>query len=108
MKTIKGYYPAIHGMRYLLIALVALVVSDGVISHFLVAGGLGWEWNPLLRTLVGKEYFLVIKLLAALLSALILWDVYRKWPKLGLISTSCLVLVYTGMVLWNLSLFFIA
>ncbi len=93
-------------MRYLLIALVALVVSDGVISHFLVTGGLGREWNPFLKTLVGEEYFLVIKLLGALLSALILWDIYRKWPKLALISSSCLVAVYAALVLWNVHVFF--
>lgn len=93
-------------MKYLLGVLIALVVSDGVISHLLVIGGLGREWNFFLQNLVGEEYFLVIKVLGAALCALILWDIYNKWPKLALISTSCFVAIYLGIVVWNLSILF--
>jgi hypothetical protein len=108
LKTSKGYFSGIHRMRYPLAALIALVVSDGLITHFLVRQGLGRERNPLLQTLVGETNFLVIKVLGALLCALILWDIYRRWPKLALISSWCFVVLYAGIVLWNLSVFFIS
>jgi len=87
--------------------LTGLIVSDGLISYFLVRYGLGQEGNPFLQTLVGEGNFLVIKVLAALLCAFILWDIYKQWPKLALISTSCFVALYTGVVSWNLFVFFI-
>lgn len=106
LKTIKGYFAGIHRMRYLLGALIALVVSDGVITHFLVQRGLAWELNPFLRTLIGDGNFLVVKVFGVLLAALILWDIYKQWPKLARISSLCFVGLYAGIVGWNLSVFF--
>ncbi len=94
-------------MRYLLGALIALVVSDGLISHFLVSRGLAQEGNPFLEALVGEGIFLVIKVLGVLLCALILWDIYKQRPKLAMISSLCFVVLYAGIVLWNLCVFFI-
>lgn len=108
LKTIKSYFSSTHGIRYLLAALIALVVSDGLITRFLVSRGLGQEGNPFLQTLVGETNFLVIKVLGALLCALILWDIHRRRPKLALISSWCFVVIYAGIVLWNLYVFFIS
>ncbi len=94
-------------MSYLLSALIALVVSDGLISHFLVRHGLGREGNPFLKTLVGEWNFLVIKVLAVLLCALILWDIYKRRSKLAVITTLSFVVLYAGIVLWNLFVFVI-
>jgi hypothetical protein len=106
--TTKSYSTGIHRMTYLLGALVALVVSDGLISQFLVRHGLGREGNPFLETLVGKDTFLIIKVLGVLLCALILWDIYGRRPKLAVITTLCFVVLYGGIVLWNLYVFLIA
>ncbi len=94
-------------MSYLLAALIALVVSDGLLSNFLVRAGLGREGNPFLETLVGEWNFLVIKVFGALLSALILWDIYKRRSKLAVTTTLCFVVLYAGIVLWNLYVFFI-
>ena len=94
-------------MKYLLGMLIGFVVADGLISHFLVRHGLGYEGNPLLQNLVGEGNFLVIKVLAVLLCAFILRDIYKQWPKLALISTSCFVVLYAGITSWNLYVFFI-
>lgn len=94
-------------MGYPLSALIVLVVSDGLISDFLVRGRLGQEGNPLLRMWVGEEAFLVIKVLGALLCAFLLWDIYKQWPKLALISAWCFVVLYAGIVFWNLYVFVI-
>jgi len=94
-------------MRYLLGMLIVLVVSDGVISNFVVTRRLGWEWNPFLQNWVGKDVFLAIKVLGVFLCALILWDIYKRWPKLALIASLCFVVLYAGIVLWNLSVLFV-
>lgn len=92
-------------MRYLLGLLVVLVIADGVLTQFLVSGGLAREGNPFLQPLVGTAAFLVLKVAGALLAAFILWDVYRRFPRVAVIATSCFVFVYGVIVLWNSSLF---
>ena len=86
----------------------ALVVADGLITNFLMTHGLGREWNPFLQTLVGGEPFLLLKVGGAFLSALILWDIYKKRPQMAAISSLCVVVVYTGIVYWNLFTVFIS
>ncbi len=94
-------------MKYLLGLLAGFVISDGLLTHFLVGNGLAREGNPFLVPIVGGDTFLVLKVVGAILSVLILWDIYRRFPKLALISTSCFVVVYGAIVTWNLSLFFV-
>ena len=94
-------------MKYLLGLLILFEISDGVLTHFLVINGLAREGNPLLRPIVGEFNFLVLKVVGVFICALILWDIYRRYPKLALMATSCFVVVYAGIVLWNLSLFFL-
>lgn len=94
-------------MNYSLSMLIVLVVSDGLMTRFLIRSKLGREGNPFLQTWVGEEVFLLVKLLGALLCALILWDISRRYRKLALISSWCFVAIYAGIVLWNLYVFFI-
>ncbi len=95
-------------MKYLLGLLILFVTSDGLVTHFLVEGGLGREANPFLEPLVGGAGFLILKAVGATLCAFILWDIYKRYPRLALISTSCFVTFYAAIVLWNLSLFVLA
>lgn len=92
-------------MKYLLGLLVVFVISDGLITNLLVGDGLAREGNPFLQPLVGNIGFIVLKVVGALLCALILWDVSRRYRKVALIATSCGVAFYALIVLWNLSLF---
>ncbi len=94
-------------MAWLLAALVVLMAADGLMSNFLVSGGLAREGNPLLVSLVGEGYFLLLKAAGALLAALLLWDIYRRRPRMAVVSTSCIVVFCTGVVLWNLWVFFV-
>ena len=107
MKTKKTYFTGNRQLKYRLLTLIGLVVSDGLISQFLISNRLGSEGNPLLQNIINEGNFLVIKFLGALLCALILWDIHKTRPKVALISTSFFLVVYTGIVLWNLSIFFI-
>ena len=93
-----------HKMIYLLIALVGLVIMDGVLTEFLVGKGLAREANPFLQPLVGDIGFMIIKVVGALLCAFILWDVHRRYPNVAKITTTIAVIGYTAIVLWNVSL----
>jgi len=92
-------------MKYLLGLLILLNIADGVLTHFLVERGMARESNPFLLRIVGEPGFMIIKVVGVILCALILWDVYRRRPKLALVSTSCFVVSYTAVVIWNSSLF---
>ena len=95
-------------MKYLLGLLIVFVISDGLLTQLLIKGGLAREGNPLLVPIVGEAGFIVLKVVGVLLCALILWDIYKRFPKVALISTTCFVVFYGVIVLWNLSLFAMA
>jgi len=108
MKIIQSLFAGIGSIGYPLASLIVLVISDGLITNFLVGEGTALELNPLLRNLAGNNSLLVIKVIGALLCALILWDIYRRRPKLAMISSWCFVGAYLGIVLWNSSVLFIS
>ena len=88
-------------MKYLLSLLVIFVISDGLLTNFLVNGGLAREANPFLQNLVGGAGFIVIKAVGVLLCAFILWDIYKRLPRVALVSTWFFVISYGVIVLWN-------
>lgn len=92
-------------MKYLLGLLIGFEILDGVLSHFLIRGGWAREGNPLLLPLVGETNFLILKVVGVLVCALILWDVYKRFPKVALTFTSFFVIAYGVIVIWNSSLF---
>ena len=107
-KVIVNSFSPLRQIKYLLGVLFALVVADGILTNFLITEGLGREWNPFLQALVGKESFLFIKIAGALLSILILWDVYKKWPRAAINGSICVVVLYIGIVYWNILAFLIS
>ena len=92
-------------IKYLLGALIILVILDGVLTQFLINGGIARESNPFLKPIVGEVGFIVLKIVGAFLAAFILWDVHRHFPRVGVIATWVAVIGYSGIVLWNSSLF---
>ena len=91
----------------LLGVLFALVVADGVITQYLVMNSLGIEGNPFLTTWVDQDKFLYIKILGALFSVFILWDIYKQWSRLAMSASIVFVIVYTCIVYWNIGVFVI-
>ncbi len=106
MRVINRRFATISQMRVLLGALFALVIADGVITSFLLQHGLGREGNPFLETLVGESDFLTTNVAGAFLSALLLWNVYKKRPRAAMAVSLCIVVVYTAIVYWNILAFF--
>jgi hypothetical protein len=97
-----------HKIIYLLSVLVSLVVIDGVMTQFLVGKGAAKEANPLLEPLVGQTGFMILKVVGALLCAFILWDVHRRFPRVGIIASWIAVIGYAVIVAWNASLILLA
>jgi hypothetical protein len=93
-------------VKRLLVLLILLNIADGYITRSLMQFGLAREGNPLLLRLVGDSDFIFIKVLGSTVCAMILWDVYRRHPKLALSYSGLAVAFYTLIVFWNTSLFF--
>jgi hypothetical protein len=91
-------------MKYLLGLLIIFGIADGLLTRFLIKGGIARESNPILAPIVGQNGFLIIKALGVLLCAFILWDVYKRFPKAALIVTWVAVIFYGAIALWNFSL----
>jgi len=104
-KTFEGYLAGSYRIKLLLGTLFALVVSDGLISEFLVKHGFAREGNPFLQVWVGEEGLLALKVLGAFVVSFILFDMYKHNPRLSFISTLCFVALYTFLVFWSLFIF---
>lgn len=93
-------------MKYLLILLGGLQISDGIITNFFVRNGLVQEGNPLMEPIVREGNFLLLKIIGVLLSVLILWSIYRRFPRVTLIASSSIAMFYGAVIAWNLGVFF--
>lgn len=107
MRMSKVLRSKIRRARYLLCLLFSLVVADGIISNFIVQSGLGREGNPFIQSIVGQTSFIFLKFSAAFVSALILWKVQRQHTRLGLVSIIFFIILYTVILWWNLTSWFI-
>ena len=108
MKRVGYHFGGSREIKSILATLVALVVADGILSQFLIRYGLAREGNPFLQTFVEQSNFPPIKLAAALLCALILWDIYKTKPRLAMASSLFFVGFYTIVVYWNLGICLVA
>jgi len=97
----------IRQARYLIGLLASLVVADGLISNYIMGNNFGTESNLLIESLVGQASFILLKIIAAILSAVILWKVFKQRPRLGLVSIILFVSIYTVILWWNLFTWFI-
>jgi len=83
-------------------------MADGILSNFLISSGYAYEWNPFLLSLIATDGFLLLKVLAAIISMFLLWDIYKRQPTFGAISSVLIVTIYTSIVYWNIGTFFLS
>lgn len=107
MKVPKSFHIESRTARYTLYTLFCVIVADGLITQFLVAGEHGSEANPFLRAWVGQGWFLLIKVSGAFLATLLLWINYNRKPRPVYAITVTFLVFYTVVVLWNLSVYFL-
>ena len=91
-------------MLCLLLALILLVVLDGVLTEFLIGEGRAEEVNPFLEPLIGQTGFMLLKIFGSLFCAFVLWDVYTRHQRLAMSAAWIAVIGYGVIVLWNTSL----
>jgi hypothetical protein len=92
-------------IKYLLGLLVLLNIADAMLSQRLVEAGIGWEGNPFLQWIIGQSSFTLLKIAGVALAVILLWDIYRRHPRLATITTSCFIVFYSAILFWNSSLF---
>jgi O-antigen ligase len=107
-KSSRGHIAPGYRLRLFLYTLIGLVVADGLITEFLVKSRFASEGNPFLEQWVGGNYFLVLKAAGAILAALVLWNIGKRSPKLAAVATLCFLIIYTAIIFWNLSVYFLA
>ena len=105
LKVPKFLHIESRTVRYTLYTLFGIIVADGLISQFLVAGGYGSEGNPLLMSFVGGESFLGVKIAGAFLATLFLWTKYNANPRLANTVAVVALGFYTAIVYWNVFAF---
>jgi hypothetical protein len=100
--SIKSGYTKL--MLFLLSLLVVLEAGDGICTYSAISKNLAREANPLMQNLAGTDNFLVLKISGAIICALLLWLLYRRFPRISLIASSCIVIFYAGVLTWNLNI----
>jgi hypothetical protein len=94
---------------YLLLAvMVALVVTDGLITRLVIKNNLGQEANPFLKTWVQNDALLVVKLVGSAFAAAIILHLYSLNHKLGWIMSLIFVSSYSLLIIWNIIAFCLA
>ncbi len=91
-------------IKYILVILILMNLMDGLLTNALINNDIVREANLLLLGVVGGPRFILIKVIGAFLAALILWDIYRHHSTLGFWTSTALLLIYSGIVVWNMSL----
>ena len=85
-------------------ALFTLVVTDGIVTQYLITHGIAWELNPFLAGFIDDNTFILAKALGVVLAISILWDISKFHPRLALVASCCFVFLYSLIVFWNVSL----
>jgi hypothetical protein len=91
-------------IKFLIPLIVILEAADGILTYTAVGKNLVREANPLLYATAGNTSFLIMKICGAFLSALLLWLVYRRFPKISYITCSIIMLLYTSIYIWNITI----
>ncbi len=101
----SNYIPWYKNTQFILSAsILALSWADAYVTEFNVANGFGREGNFFMGRLVGNDAFVAIKLLGTAFALAILWDIYRRHPKLAGIATCIFTAIYCAIVWWNVGI----
>ncbi len=89
-----------------LLVLTGLIVADGYITDFIISSGLAREGNPLMKASLVNGSFMWFKVLGGIFCAVILWDIYKRHPRLAMLTSMAGIIFYTGIVYWNIACVF--
>jgi hypothetical protein len=91
-------------LKYILAVLIIMVIADGVLTNLLIQKDIAREANPFLVNIAGDMGLIIFKIVGVLLCVFILWDIYRRSPKLAFWVSAVFLVIYSGIVAWNLHL----
>ena len=91
-------------MKYIIVLLSGLEISDGILTQLFVNNGLVQEANPIMEPLVAAGDFLFLKIFGAIFSVLVLWCLYKRFPSIAISTASSIVVFYGAVLAWNLSI----
>jgi hypothetical protein len=92
-------------VKYLLVSLGCLEVIDGLFTRWAVTAGVARESNPLLTSVAGDWDFVFLKVIGAVVSALMLAAVYRRFPRAAAAAGAGVASFYGLVLVWNLGAF---
>jgi hypothetical protein len=75
-----------------------------VLTNILINEDIAREANPLLVNIAGGSGLMIAKIVGVLLAVVILWDIQRRYPRVAFWTASAFLLIYCGIVAWNLYL----
>ena len=87
----------------MLLTLAGLILADGYITQFVVNSGLCRESNPIMQNALSHGYFMPVKMAGSSLVVLLLWSIYKQQPKMAVVASGLSVLIYSGIVYWNIA-----
>ncbi len=99
----KYEYKSARAQGFLSALLVALAVTDGLITRFILENGLGREGNPFMTFWVNDGSFLTIKFVGTALAGALLWYLQKRLPRVVLYLSLAVIVYYAAIVWWNVS-----
>jgi len=90
-------------MYVLIISFITLEIADGIFTYFAVVNHQVNEANPILLYFAGTGTFVVMKVACALIGALLLLLVFKRFPHIAQIGAACVVIFYLAVMAWNFS-----
>jgi len=93
-----------------IVTILALVTIfqlwDGIMTHVLVKNGVVGEYNTLVYGLIINGQFLLIKIISPIIISLVLFSIYRYFPRLVLTTATIITGFYSAVLLWNFYVLF--
>jgi hypothetical protein len=93
-------------MLFVLLLLAQFQFWDGVMTQVFVGRGLVKEANPLMAPLVAGGGFLPLKLLGIGVLLLLLWILYKRFPRMAVVAASSVSALSAVLIVWNFIVFF--
>jgi hypothetical protein len=91
---------------FLLIMMIQFQLLDGIMTQIFVRNGLVKEGNAFVADLITKGEFLITKFIGLIICVLILWFLYKIFPRLIYAATTLIVIFYSAVIIWNFLILF--
>lgn len=88
-------------MKFLVPMLIMIESVDSILTYSAVGKGVVNEANPVLKSFIGTENFIFMKISGSIVSSLLLWFVYKRFPKIGVTATITILIFYLIVLTWN-------